>query len=468
MQPLQDFRTIRSRAVLFFNRFSDPVFAPLILVLALFAYSQISEAKDLDADSSRDSEVSLDFPVLEMPFNFENDGYSAPSMRQSLAFSTDAYMSMHRALAGPEGSPRWRRWLVVGGDFLSSWVPLGNGWLHEEWHRAAMTRRGISSRNDIYTFPVGSTLIAVSHVSDRDLINLKNSHPYEQVRLSSAGMESQVAQNTLIGEKHFFDNAQTYDRMLMMFNAVNVSFYLKECGSTSADSSTDKQNTSDGTSVSKRDFTGLDCTAWAYDLFRPTEPYQARGNHPSGVGVDRYIRYSDLTDREKRFIKKQFYFSLFNFADPFLVGYDSFRAHAFDRDIKWNARTAHYITSFGYTIDANLYLQWDQRKLALHLHNGFNANTYFPGVGLEWREQALPGERFFLSHKLTVWQQPRGQDVRTNQGSWMVDAMERLSYIKDTYRPYVGIEAKTPGWMVGNPYLERNVTLWTGLEVSAF
>jgi hypothetical protein len=50
----------------------------------------------------------------------------------------------------------------------------------------------------------------------------------------------------------------------------------------------------------------------------------------------------------------------------------------------------------------------------------------------------------------------------------MVDAMERLSYIKDTYRPYVGIEAKTPGWMVGNPYLERNVTLWTGLEVSAF
>ena len=34
--------------------------------------------------------------------------------------------------------------------------------------------------------------------------------------------------------------------------------------------------------IAKRDFVGLDCNAWVYDLFRPNEPYELRGIHPIG------------------------------------------------------------------------------------------------------------------------------------------------------------------------------------------
>jgi len=415
------------------------------------------------------SSIDLDFPLLDAPFNFTGPGFTAPSMRQSMALSTDYYLTLHRALGGPSGSPRWRRWLVVGGDVISNWAPLGSGWLHEEWHRSVMSRRGISSRNDMNQFPIGREIIAVSHVTDEDLVRLKRDHPEEQVRLSSAGMESQIAQNLEMDRLHFFHGAETYDRIQMMLNSTGVLFYMTTCASRGADSSTDDQNRSDGLNVPKRDFTGLDCTAWTYDLFRPDEPYTARGTHPSGVGLDRYIRYSDLNDQERSFLRKQMMFSFANLVDPFLLGYDRFQTRIADQDVEWNAKLSHYLTSFGYTLDANLFLKWDEsRQFLVQLHNGFNAQSYFPGVTVEWVEQPLPWDRLFLTHELTIWSQPRGQRVRSTQANTMVAGAERLIYKLGNYAPYLGVEAKTPGWMAGNVYLDRNLSVWTGLLVKAF
>ncbi|MGZ3723541.1 MAG: hypothetical protein ACXVA9_11450, partial [Bdellovibrionales bacterium] len=336
-------------------------------------------AFSFQAYAAEDSDVNLDFPVIDAPYNFTVKGYLAPSMRQSLAVSTDFYEALHRGIEGPEGSAQWRKWLVIPADIISFYLPLSAGWMHEEWHRAVMSRRGIASYNDINDFPIGRGLIAVSHETDEDMIRLKKEHPYEQVRLSAAGMESQTAQNLLFDEHHFFQDAKTFDRSTMIFNAANVSFYMADCASKHADTSTDKQNDDDGANISKRDFTGLDCTGWVYDLFRPDEPYQARGVHPSGVGIKRYIRYSDLNDNERSFLRKNMMLSLLNFADPFLIGFDRFKANIFGRDIFWNARLSHFITSFGYTVDANLFLRWEDKKFLLQLHNGFNTETYFPG-----------------------------------------------------------------------------------------
>jgi len=254
----------------------------------------------------------------------------------------------------------------------------------------------------------------------------------------------------------------------MAFNAANVTFYLNSCASKEADTSTDSQNKDDGANIGKRDFTGLDCTAWVYDLFRPDEPYQTRGVHPSGVGINRYIRYSDLNDNERSFLRKNMMLSLLNFADPFLIGYDRFNANVFGKDLQWNARLSHFITSFGYTVDANLFLRWDDKKFLIKLHNGFNTETYFPGLSVAWIDQRLPWDNLFLNHELTVWNQPRGQNVHSLAGDTMVAASEKLAYKMGNYTPYVGVEAKTPGWLAGNVYLERNLTLWTGLQVAAF
>lgn len=412
--------------------------------------------------------VTVDLPVLDAPFNFSNDFLTVPSMRQSMELSNDFYLTLHRVIGGEDTNPSTgRKWGIIGFDFLSTWVPLSNSWMHEEWHRAVMSRRQIGSFNDVNTLPVGSTLIAVSHVTDADLVRLKRDHPEEMVRLSSAGMESQIAQNFSIEKRHFFDGAKTYDRMLLLINNLSVTFYLSTCVF-QGDEETDKQNQEDGADVSRRDFTGLDCTAWTYDLFRPNEPYSARGTHPSGVGLDRYIRYSDLNERERTFLRMQIPLSLLNLADPFLWGRESFRANVAGEDIDWNARLGYFMTSFGYTVDAHLFLKNSENRFLFTLHNGFTDAHYFPGATLEWVEKPL-GPNIFLSTSVTVWNQPEEQRLETTSAETLVSAGGELKYQwTPATSTYWGLNLKTPGWMAGDVYLDRNFSTWVGLRTQIF
>jgi len=79
------------------------------------------------------------------------------------------------------------------------------------------------------------------------------------------------------------------------------------------DIDTDNIMNNEGTNILIRDFVGMDFTSWVYDLFRPNEPYTNRGIHPSGVGIKRYIKTSDLTKEEQSYLKLQGFLSLFNF-----------------------------------------------------------------------------------------------------------------------------------------------------------
>jgi hypothetical protein len=411
--------------------------------------------------------VTLDIPVIETPFMFSDSHYGFPSMRQSVELSTDFYQTAHALLGGVPGQEhrRWHVWAIIGFDVFSNYIPLGNSWTHEEWHRAVMTSRGIESYDDVNNIPIGASLIAVSHVGDEDLINLKRDHPADSVRMSSAGMEAQVAQNYVFERRHFFDGSETFDRIVLGINAVSVSLYLNECASGAADRSTDEQNNNDGSDIEKRDFTGLDCTAWVYDLFRPNEPYAARGVHPSGRGIDRYIKNSDLAPYEKSYLSQQVGLSVLNFVDPFVWGFDRFTTEAFGTQWQWNARMAHYITSFGHTVDTTLFLKSDKEKFLVSIHNGFNAARYFPGFTFEWIDHQLPFERYSFSASLTLWNQPEGQSVRSDQASALASIGTELGY---SWAPkksiYAGFDAKTPGWIAGNVYLDRNITLFSGLR----
>lgn len=413
--------------------------------------------------------VPVDLPLVDLPYNLYEGAYTAPSMRQSLAVSSSFYEVSHRALLGPrEDRPKWKIWLVVGFDIATMSLPFGHSWLHEEWHRATMGRRGISSYNDVYKFPIGQEIIAVSHVTDEDLVRFKRDYPAEHVRMSAAGMESQIAQNVHLERNQFFRASPDNNRMLFWLNNFSVTGYLASCASSEADRSTDRQNDGDGADVAKRDFTGLDCTAWAYDLFRPEEAYTARGTHPSGVGIDRYIRYSDLNNGERAFLKRQVGLSLLNFADPFLIGRNEFDARWFGEDVKWNARLSHQLTSFGYTVDAHGLFKWNQQKLHLRWHNGFNDKAYFPGLTVSWIDYPLH-DRWFLTSDLTLWNQPRAQRYNARGGEMLVGGGTEVSYefIKAS-RWYLGVEAKTPGWITGQVYVDRNVTVWSGARIGVF
>jgi hypothetical protein len=431
------------------------------------AQSSIEQAS---ASVEKASPVQLDLPIIDTPFNFSQDGYTFPSMLQSLTLSTDFYESLHWSIAQapvPE-TTIWRRLAIIGVDILAEPFPLSDGWMHEEWHRAVMSKNRISSYNDVYNIPIGQELIAVSHVRDADLIRLKHDHPYDQVRLSAAGMESQTMQNLLIEHHHFYDNSPTFDAGVMWLNAVGNWAYLSTCSSGEADSSTNKQNREDGASISKRDFTGLDCTAWVYDLFRPNEPYTARGTHPSGVGIDRYIKYSDLSNDEQKFLKLQTQLSLLNLIDPFLIGRDHFHGHHNGSALIWNARLSHYLTSFGYTVDANLFLNYRSENYLVQLHNGFNDERYYPGLTIEHVRESLPWPKLSLTTTATIWTQPHGQDVKAKSEDLLLAGSAKLFYNRPSISPYIGVNAKTPGWMAGNVYLEKNISFWTGIAADVF
>lgn len=412
----------------------------------------------------------VDIPLYDAPFNYERGGYTVPSMRQSLALSTSYYENFHRLIAGTrdEDQPWWRYAGVGAFDLISNYIPLGNAWMHEEWHRAVMSRNDISSYNEVYTFPFFQDIIAVTNVSDTDLMRLKQDRKADMVRMSSAGIESQVAQNLFLEKHHFFDDSATFDQPLLLMNAMTNVIYLGTCSSSAANTVTRQQQIGEGRDIGARDFTGLDCNAWVYDLHRPDEPYTARGVHPSGLGINRYIDNSKLTDRERRYLRKNFALSFLSFADPFLVGKDSFGGlNALGQEWRWNANLGHTLTSFGYTVDTRLFLRSGDEKYLLTLHNGF-AQKYYPGLTLEMVDRPV-GDGFFVTSALTLWPQPTDQRLDATTRQWLLDFMTQFSF---QWTPltftYFGIQAKTPGWMMGDAYVDGNVSVWTGFRTALF
>ena len=435
-------------------------------LLVILIFSQATFAEDQRA------KTWVDLPLIELPFNSEAPYYPALfSMRQSLRISNSYYQNFHYLIAGDrlEEKTTWVEFLWLSGfDLLGGATPMSNGWVHEEWHRSVLTRRKFGSFNDMNTFPFGKSWIAVSHVDDQDLVDLKKNHPAEQVRLSSAGMEAQVQQNLSLEENLFFRKSRSEDTPLLILNAAGVVGYISTCATADADKETENSNRSDGIDISRRDFTGLDCTAWVYDLFRPDEPYSARGNHPSGVGLDRYIKYSDLSDKEKEFLKRQSVLAYLNFADPFLLGYNDFQSRWFDKDVRWNLKLSHMLTSFGGTVDANLFLDIEGAQYLAIIHNGMTDTRYLPGITLKRIDMAL-SDYWSVTPSLTLWQQPDDQRIENTKHVTVVDAAAELAYKANTTMTYyLGLEAKNEGWIAGNVYLDNNVSTWAGFRATVF
>jgi hypothetical protein len=305
--------------------------------------------------------LHFDLPALDVRENAVVGFW--PSMQQSTALCKDAYYLVHGAFLSfryPEWVPSWLGDIVdaaslVAIDYTLTYMPPADGWMHEEWHRAVMSRRGISSYNDIYKIPIGADLINVSHVRDEDLVRLKRDHPAEQVRLSSAGLEGDLTLGLEFDKDRFFRGTRGGTLVTEWLTTINVIGYMSEAAFQS-DSITERQNRLEGSNVAIRDFTGLDPDGWVYDLFRPDEPYAARGVHPSGVGIDRYRSESDFTSRERHYLRTQAHLSFLNLANPQLLGLYAFELGEFQgRPVSVNASLQHMLAPFGYSLGLNLF-----------------------------------------------------------------------------------------------------------------
>ncbi|MDH5377490.1 MAG: hypothetical protein OEX00_04110, partial [Gammaproteobacteria bacterium] len=303
------------------------------------------------------SQSQIDIPLIDAPYNADHPE-QWPSMNQSLHWVRSTYAAAHHGLT------QWRdekgknptMW-IIGFDFMMTWFPLGSSWLHEEWHRAVMGQYGIDSYDEVNDIPLFAETISVSHVKDEDLAWLKANHPADFVRLSSAGLEAQNELNFLVEQDQFFKDSPTDNLFLLWSNYINNWGYLDACASEDSTKITKELQDAEGANISKRDFTGLDCNAWVYDLFRPQEAYADRGLHPSGTGVRRYRTFEDLTQEEKDYLTKQSRLSLLNLVNPFLINRVHFSAQFEGRQVLWNASLRHHITPFGYNLGVNVFLR---------------------------------------------------------------------------------------------------------------
>lgn len=410
-------------------------------------------------------------PLYDTPENSKLD-FKNLTMNQSLLVTKSFYQFSHYSLQKfwPEESTESLISIIVF-DTLSTWLPLSNAWLHEEWHRAVLNQYNIHSYNAVYDLEFFSDVISVNDINDDDLVFLKTNHPKDLIRLHAAGLEAQSQLNLSIEMDKFFDETKSFDYMLLWFNSINSLMYLNTCSTSEANSLTAGILKKESDNIKQRDFTGLDCNAWVYDLFRPDEPYTSRGTHPSGVGIDRYITYDDLTHKERNFLRKQYYLFFLNFLDPFLLSKDYFLWPDFlgQRKFIWNTNVQHYLNPFGYSINWNVFLKNDDHKFKFSLKNHFNYQTYFPGVSVSIFEKPLIFQKTKLSAELSLWQQPKRLDFFTTQHLWGGSTSIGINFDVSKYLVlYTNLIYKTEGWIEGQVDLGDSFNLQAGLLINRF
>jgi hypothetical protein len=451
---------------------------PLVILGALSAVGLFGQT-----ESNGTPGLKLDFPLFDFPYQLEAmdtaghgffSAYANPSMGQSLALTTDMVSSVHFGLRWFYNSVNWHPFLkntvyygVLGlGDFILTYLPGGTGWVHEEFHRAVMTRYGVNSFNDMNTFPIGQDAVSVNSIADEDLERFKAESPADFVRMHEAGIEGESMLVDRLQRNNFFydqglDNFISY-WMIILNSHIYVIF---SADPNEVNIRTDQMNAAEN-SVSSRDFTGFDMAGWVYDLFRPDEPYAARGSHPSGIGINRYRKTTDLTDRELDYLKQQGYWQIFNYLSPMMFGINSIPL--WNSGFYGNFAFRHRLSSFGSDVSLSIFLKKSPHNFVFTLHNHINYENWFPALEAELVDfpSNIGGLAVYLSPRILIGTQPRDQGFMTSGAEFLGLLSVRADFALSRYvLPYMEFTAKTDGWVAGNEYLKAGFEARIGVSL---
>lgn len=445
----------------------------------LFFINNISAQKD---SITKKTKFILIIPGLDMPANFKHNSLAfkqlSPSTNQSLALTSSLSQTQQyytkRLFFNPskkysltEKSIRYIGLCTTDllAEYIIGYMPLGAGWLHEEWHRAVLNQNNVRSFDDINKFPIGQELVSVSHLTDEDLIRFKASNNPDFVRMGIAGAEAQSELVKSLQKDNFYYKTNVFSQVSYWINILNNIGYINICSTIEGDSMTIKAEQAEGTRIEVRDFTGLDFTGWIYDLSRPDEAYEQRGLSESGVGIRRYRRTTDLTTEELNYLKKMGKLNLVNLISPMMFMVNSIKIN---QDLRFNFSLFHNLTSFGYDVGSFFLVDYKNSFYYLGLHNYRNLENGFYGIEAQLidKEQELSGIKFLISPGLHIWTQPENQEFRTSKMQAGGRAELNISTVLGKiWRPYITISAKTSGWVAGDISLEPDLSARFGLRV---
>lgn len=440
---------------------------PRVLAAALGALLAAPAAGLEGAPVAATGPLRLELPLLDVPYDVAH-GYRVPSWAQATAVARNLHtgtswavdLAFERGCAGGAcGSPagRWAlEWAaLLGLTALEDRLPLFLVWAHEEYHRAVLGQYGIDSRDDIWDVRLDTSSINVSGVPDAQLVALKRDHPADLVRLSAAGMEGDVELARAIEGDDFLDGTDwRRDLVTLAWLRASVVRYMWYCDTSAVTRTTNADDLREPDPL-RRDIVGYDCDAWAYDLQRPDEPYEARGPHPTGVGIDRYRRPTDLTPAERRLLVQAKWLSLLDLADPAMLGV-RWGVPLAPPDWRMTGALAHQMTSSGQAVTLDLYARGPGAGWRATARLYLSERLWLPGLELaRVRARAtLRGVRLEVTPSVGVWLQPAHD--RWDDGSARPGAVARL---RVAWLPggrvsgFAEVLAKSAGWLAGSPEL---------------
>lgn len=447
----------------------------IVFILLIALLPSLLRAQSTDSTERAYMEALLiDYPYLNDAMQTRGgffQSYMNPSMQLSLTLSNDIYTLGHWCLntyirTGNARKDRiWREWTTLAFDALMMYVPFGAGWMHEEYHRAVMSQYGVNSFNEMLLFPIGKSVVSVSRERDEDMAMLCNEHHADFARLMAAGHEGQTLQVQTMMRNEFFYHQEFDNQITYLLSILNNTAYLGMCAwNIQIDEMTDEMNADERT-ISDRDFTGFDMTAWADALFNPEKPYEARGTHPSGVGIDRYVKWSDLSPDARKYLKRETLLDLLNLGSPMLYRFKRFKLATTERgDYYANFALRHYITAFGDDNMAEMMLQTPHTNCFAVVHAYSNYRHLFGGLEAGIVDFPLLREHLLLSASAQMWVQPEDMLFMTKRGQFGGAASIRLEYRNHYLDPYVEAGYKSAGWQAGNVYLKESFHVRTGLR----
>jgi hypothetical protein len=432
--------------------------------------------------------LKLDFPLFDFPYQIDAmdasgygffGSYASPGMDQSLALTLDLYSSMHfgmRKLYDNLGlAPMWKNAIYYGGTAagilaFAYLLPFGYPWMQQEFTRSILSRFDMNSVNGRYdVFNVGP----VAGVTDAQLERFKAENPHDMIRMNVTITEGYTLFSDFMLRKVFFSDLHNLSNWTALITALlggignNFAGVAAEYyGADFIDNDIKTWYKNDGEEES-RSLYGVSSINWVYDLFRPNEPYSARGTHPSGSGVARYITWEQLSDDERQYLIQQGWLSYLNILSPLYYGFNSFPLGK--TGIEWNAALHHYLTSFGSDVQAQLFLKKTPFNMLFTYHNYQNYHNYFPAIEAELVDfpvQFTPKFGLLLSPRLLLGMQPKDQVFTTGDPEFLGLLGCRVDFgVSKHFFPYFDLTLKTDGWVAGNEYLESNVSFKAGLSM---
>ena len=159
-----------------------------------------------------------------------------------------------------------------------------------------------------------------------------------------------------------------------------------------------------------------------------------------------------------------------NLINPAIIGKSRFTAtNPFNgKEFFWNFGIAHFLTSFGYSVDVQFFYKQENINLVFIYHTYANAFTKLPGLEFEIIRYPINvfGKQSFLNVGLHVWLQPNQQKFWTTEREAGGRVRVTLSFpIIENIEVFISPSFKSRGWVAGNVYLDKAAELRLGLNL---